>query len=121
MAKNNRKVVIMSGAARDFSAAEKYGELVFIGLGSTNIVKTDRHIADILKALKPLYIENYQTPPYVLITGHGVLSGLLLLCVMEVWGSCELLIWDVKENTYSPAKVSKKVVRNYFNTSEGGK
>lgn len=109
-----RKVLVLSGVLKDYEPAKGYGELMFISLGSTNLLNTPRHLADILNILYPIYIDGEEAP-YVVISGYAALSALLIVCVLMLWGKVEMLIWDAKRKLYNPVHFSKDDITNYLN------
>ncbi|OGH07117.1 MAG: hypothetical protein A2W22_02580 [Candidatus Levybacteria bacterium RBG_16_35_11] len=89
-----KKVLVLAGSVKDYSAAAEFGELIYIKLGS-NMLNVGRHIADILELLKNIHTQGYG-PPYVVVSGYGLYVALLIISALEIWGAIELLIWDAK-------------------------
>jgi len=100
-----RKVLVVAGSAKDFSSAKRYGELLFVSYGSTNLTNLSRHIADFQRILSTL-----EEAPYILVSGYAVLNALLIMCALEFYKEIEVLIWDAKKKTYSDVLLSKEML-----------
>ena len=109
-----KKVLIMATGAKDFSPAKKYGELTPITLGSTNLLAHERHEMDILKVMLSL-----DEKPYILVSGHHLIPGLMLLCSCMIWGEADCLIFDSKTRTYSPITVSLNNIKEAIKSIKG--
>lgn len=99
----------MAGGVKDYSAAKEYGELMFVTSGSTNLLKVERHMTDILKVMLEL-----PEKPYILIAGYGLLSALMIVCAFLIWGEVELLVWDVKTKQYGLVGIKQKTILDYI-------
>jgi hypothetical protein len=112
-----RKVLIYAGGVKDYTAASRFGELVFESPGSKNLRKVGRQLGDILGVMVKMRRAG-EPAPYLLITGHGVLSGLLMVCGLEVWGEVPILIFDAKTENYNEEWVSKRTIGEYIKNLE---
>lgn len=103
----NRKVYVVNKSGHDLSAANKYGELVFLTEGKVNIFATDRLLKELEEKLK-----NSSLNDYLLVSGSVVLGALTIKIMLEIHGTVNLMIFNFKTNDY--------VVRTIKSTYQGG-
>lgn len=98
MSKTNptSKVFVTNFQSRDYSSAEKYGELVFVTKGF--IVLSD--LEKIRKSLSR-FIELSSADDYVILMGPSVIIAMFTVLWFAKHGYMNILSWDGKNNTYN--------------------
>jgi hypothetical protein len=112
-----RKVLVMATGVKDYSSAEEFGDLKFVSVGSTDLTAVGRHMSDILKVMVKMKHDG-ESMPYIAVSGHHLLSGLMMYASIKVWGKCEALIFDSKTRTYTPTLISEEDVEKMLNVME---
>jgi len=98
---NERNVfVVYNDSRKDFSAAEKYGQLkdVFSSVG--RVYHGDKLIEHARRVLR-----NWQPGDYLLLVGDPTLCGICMSAVLEKEGEVEVLRWDRNNFEYVPLRL----------------
>lgn len=93
--KVKRKIYIPNRSSHDFSAAESFGELVFVTNGRVNRYDTNQMHRDVEIALCDS-TEN----DYIIITSLSSLCSILTSFFVQKHGKLNLLLFENKSKTY---------------------
>ena len=83
-----RKVYVVNKGGHDLSAAEKWGELVFLSKGTMNRYATSNIYRKFVKRL-----ENSSPQDYILLTGLTVMSAIACSIFVRKHGRLNLLLY----------------------------
>lgn len=111
-AENERpKVWIASDAGHDFSEAEKYGDLVAVTNGKSNIFNIRHLVSDFAEKLTDFGPEDY-----LLLSGNVVVNVLLSSILLQKQETIQVLIFDAVHKGYVPREISLKTIKKELNS-----
>lgn len=113
-----RKVIIYAGGVKDYSAAIKFGEAVFVDMGTKDIRQVGRNKGVLLDTMIKMKRAG-EPAPYLCLQGHHALTPLLCITALAVWEEAYLLIFDAKTGEYVERRISWKDMKDYIQIIEG--
>lgn len=93
--------IVYNDTRKDFSAAEKYGQLrdIYSSLGRQyNGDKLIEHARRVLR--------NWQPGDYLLMVGDPTLCAICMSVILEKEGEIDVLRWDRNQFEYAPLKLN---------------
>ncbi len=82
-------------ADRDFTQAEKFGEVVFITQGYLDLKKLDK-----FRLAFEEFLERADASDYIILTGPSVIKALVIVIWYAKFGYVNILSWNKRENIY---------------------
>lgn len=100
-------VWIVNKAGHDYTAAEEYGELRALSMGSIDPFRVDRLAYDLSKLARYTRKDDF-----LLLSGAPILNGLSLHMWLQTHGECNTLQWHAKRRTYILNTITAEQISN---------
>ena len=101
------KVYVVNNSGHNFTAAERYGKLVYLTSGKINIFATDRLIQELKGKLK-----GAEKGDFLLLSGYALLNIIVFNILMHKHGRVSVLIYDFHKREYVRRDLEKEVMEN---------
>lgn len=111
------RVFVVNNAGHNYEAAKKWGKLISILEGNTNIFRPDRTLHTIANVLKENHFNNHD---FILLSGSAYSNVLVsvCLCTQMKLHSFGVLVYNAKRQEYLPYTfdIDKYALRKYVKT-----
>ena len=97
-----KKVFVANFNNQDVSPAERFGQLVYLTEGSTNIFNTNKLVVEIKSKL-----EEIRDTDFLLVSGHSIVNIIASSIILFKYGILNVLIYDAKTQDYVPQTITE--------------
>ena len=97
-----KKVFVANYNGQDMSPAERFGQLVYLTEGSTNIFNTNKLISEIKDKLDVVREDDF-----LLVSGHSIVNIIASSLILFQYGLVNVLIYDAKTQDYVPQTITE--------------
>jgi len=94
-----QKVLVPNRGGHDYSAAEQFGELVFVTTGHINRFATGKIYRECMTA-----VQDSSPDDYIMEVGPSICVTILAACFARQWGRLNLLIFS--DGEYMPRELN---------------
>ena len=89
------RVYVTNQSGHDFSAAEKFGELVYLSKGKINPFQVTKMYKEFV-----VHLDSSASEDYILITGLSVMNSIAVACMAYKHSRINILQWHEGEHRY---------------------